>query len=219
MQTGGLGFILGILLALVLALGSFAGIDTSQLEDTASDYGIVPIELSDVLDSLGSGLGLSDSLGGSEDDLYGDTENPVTNVETAQDAADGAGVGSFVDLEALELSFGKVSDYLSVYYVFEEGMASGIAIYDDVLLTVDKSTLAYTGDLFAIDSRDFSLEWSQTIDGIEVECFGYNQEGVGKAIFTDGTYMYGITAVGLGDQPEYGLSIADLTVLIDALVK
>ncbi|MBR2836168.1 MAG: hypothetical protein IKE43_10755 [Coriobacteriales bacterium] len=218
MNISGTGLLLGILLALIISLGSCVGIDTSQIEDTAADYGIVPIELSDVLGSFDYGTA-SNSSGypryEESDDDFDSIVITTVSVQTAQEAADGAGVGSFVAFEDLEgLSLTNTSNF----YYYENNRADAIAFYDGIVLFVDKATYDYDGTV-ANDDRDFSLEWSQSINGISVDCYGYNKEEVCKATFTDGTYLYGIVAYGPDDNIEAGLSLADLAVLVNALVK
>ncbi|MBR2836159.1 MAG: hypothetical protein IKE43_10710 [Coriobacteriales bacterium] len=219
METGGMALLLSILLALILALGSCTGIDTSQIEEAADDLGIAPAELSDIFGDLGGGFdydGYSLYSDDSDDDIFGDYETETETADSAQEAAEGAGFESFVAPGDFDLSLGESS---SAHYFYQDGLASGIFFYDELVVFIDKADLGSVDAITDTDDREFSLEWSQTISGFQIKCFGYDKESVCKATFTDGDYYYMIDAMASDDDLESGLSIADLTAIINALTK
>ena len=203
MQVGGAAALLGIILGLVLSLGSCAGIDTTPIEDLADGLGVEPIAI-----PLGD-MGGADDL--DWDDM--DFETPWTAVETAEEAAEGAGVETFPDFMNLETS----NQPESAYYYYEVDHAQAIVFYDGFAAFVDKAVYAGVDDI-ADDDRSFDLTWSETVDGIAIECSGLREGEICKAIFVNGDYVYSIDVLGYDDDPDKGISAEDLALIVSAML-
>ena len=202
MQIGIAG-ILAILLGLALTLGSCAGVNTSQIEDLADGLGIEPVDI--------SFAGSSEEDDFSWDDL--DLATTWVMVDTAEECAEGAGVGTFPDIKSIEIGRGAPD----VSYAYEEGHAQAVCFYPGFFLFVDKALYA-NADSIVGDDRTFDLEWTVTIKGIEVACSGYEEGVTCNAIFADGNCVYSIQAIGPDDNPNQGLNATELEAFVTALL-
>ena len=197
-MQAGVGVVLGAIIALLLSLGSCAGVDTSQIEQYANSLGIGPVEVP------------FEGMTG-EDDM--DAEIGWKYAESAEECAEGAGFATFPALEDLGLDLGEPS----VSYYYQDGHAQAFYIATDLAVFVDKAL--YTGvDDISMDDRPFNLEWTETIEGVDVDCFGDQEGMVCKAIFANGDCVYSITAFGPDDDLNRGLSSEDLAILVTALL-
>ena len=138
--------------------------------------------------------------------------NPWTEVNTAEEAADGAGVGYFmVPEENTETSFGPVNWF---GFQYMEGIAEADGAIGASELTVRKGLKQDTEDVSG-DYTEYALEWTVEADGWQVACFG-NEEGKAmKAIWVSDNFSYSIMVRGQGDAYDtYGLDGETISALV-----
>lgn len=136
--------------------------------------------------------------------------NPWTDVGSAEEAAKGAGIGSFVIAEDPVIDLGENFERT---YRCMDGIAEARLEYPASALTVRKGTNAEDGDISG-DYTDYSETWTQDVDGIEVTCFGNWEGDASKSIWNvDGMY-YSIVAEGLGGDDDFGLNAERLTEMV-----
>ena len=138
--------------------------------------------------------------------------NPWTGATTADEAAEGAGVGYFaVPEENAETARGPVNWYGFRYmeHIAEADGAIGVAE-----LTVRKGLRQDTQDVSG-DYTEYALEWTVEADGWQVTCFG-NEEGKAmKAIWLSDNFSYSIMVRGQGDAYDtYGLDDETIAALV-----
>ena len=135
-----------------------------------------------------------------------------TKAESTDEAGEKAGVGLFL-CDPQGTSLGAV---INADYSYTEGAAEahyGIAAVD---LYVHKGLNSKYGGDVSLDDNKYANEWTQTVAGKEVKCFGNREGEATKTIWTDGDYDYAVLAYGAGGDTDYGLNAEDLaTVLAD----
>ena len=72
------------------------------------------------------------------------------------------------------------------------------------------------GDV-SFDSTPYAYNWTQDVDGQQVQCFGNREGEATKTIWTDGEYNYAVLAYGAGGDDDYGLSPEDVAIMVNAL--
>ena len=150
--------------------------------------------------------------------------NPWTSVETAQEAADGAGVGSFeVPADGTQSSIGPINWYGYQYmdYLAEADGAIGAAE-----LTVRKGInaekapedVSYDGNDVSGDYTEYAYTWDMDVDDWKVTCFGNEDGKTMKAIWQSDNFSYSIMVRGQGDLHDtFGLGSDDTTAIIKAV--
>ena len=141
--------------------------------------------------------------------------NPWSDVNSAEEAAAGAGIDSFILPEGVEIGLGTVD--FTVYRCMD-GLAEAIDEFPAVEMTIRKGTaeVAEDGDISG-DYGQYKKSWTQNIKGLEVTCFGNREGDATKTIWESGDYCYSITAYGLGGDDDFGLSADDLNSLINSM--
>lgn len=143
--------------------------------------------------------------------------NPWSDVGTADEAADGAGIDNFSAAEGVEISLGTVKPEV---YRYMDGMAEAripIAAVDMIIRKARPDT-GVKGDVSG-DYNEYNHFWNKEIDGAEVKCFGNREGEATKTIWTSGNYCYCILAYGAGGDDDFGLSEADLETLVKAIMN
>ena len=133
-----------------------------------------------------------------------------TKAASTDEAGEKAGVGLFL-VDPQGTSLGPVTN---ADYSYTEGAAEahyGIAAVELFVRKGLNST--YNGDV-SLDDNKYANEWTQTVAGKEVKCFGNREGEATKTIWTDGDYDYAILAYGAGGDTDYGLSADDLATVI-----
>ena len=138
--------------------------------------------------------------------------NPWTEVKTAEEAADGAGVGYFtVPEENTETTRGPVNWY---GFQYMEGIAEADGAIGAAELTVRKGLKQDTEDVSG-DYTEYALEWTVESDGWQVTCCGNEENKAMKAIWLSDNFSYSILVRGQGDLCDtYGLDEAAIDTLV-----
>ena len=141
--------------------------------------------------------------------------NPWTEAETAEAAAEGAGVGSFqLPENGTETSGGQI-DWEGFQYM--EGLAEADGWIGTAELTVRKG-LAQDFEDPSGDYTEYRHTWEQDAGGLTVLCSG-NVEGMAtKVIWLSDDCSYSINVLGQGDlNDNYGLSPETVEELVSAI--
>ena len=139
--------------------------------------------------------------------------NPWSEVSSAQEAAQGAGIDSFSAPDNVTLSIGEVTD---VAYRCMDGIAEVDLMYPAVEVTIRKGVATEGGDISG-DFNSYANTWDQTLKGLTVTCSGNREGEAAKTIWTRNGMDYSITATGMGGDSDFGLSTDDLNSLINAI--
>ena len=142
-----------------------------------------------------------------------------TECATAEEAAQGAGLDSLVDLNGTEISLGELGTMGSITYRYMDGVAQIFCPAAAVEMSVVKGVVpAGEGDV-SFDSTDYAYNWTQDVDGQEVQCFGNREGEATKTIWTDGEYNYAVLAYGAGGDTDYGLQAEDVAIMVNAVMQ
>ena len=139
--------------------------------------------------------------------------NPWSDVESAEEAAKGAGIDSFVIAEDPGLDLGQLFERT---YRCMDGIAEARLEYPASALTVRKGTIAEEGDISG-DYTEYANTWTQDVNGIEVTCFGNREGDATKSIWTVDNMHFSIVAEGLGGDEDFGLNAERLTAMVSSI--
>lgn len=142
--------------------------------------------------------------------------NPWQTAESAEAAAEGAGIDGLEIPEDTEISLGtiKVDEYR-----YMDGIAEADIPIAAVEMTIRKGradAAAESGDISG-DYNTYAREWTQNIKGLEVKCFGNREGEATKTIWSLDDTLFSITAYGAGGDDDFGLSADDLSSLINGI--
>ena len=129
---------------------------------------------------------------------------------STDEAGEKGGVGLFL-VDPSGTSLGPV---INADYCFTEGAAEAHYGVAAVELYVRKGLNSYYGGDVSLDENEYAHEWTQTVAGKEVKCFGNREGEATKTIWTDGEYDYAVLAYGAGGDTDYGLNADDLATLL-----
>ena len=141
--------------------------------------------------------------------------NPWSDVESAEEAAKGAGIDSFVIAEDPGIDLGKNFERT---YRCMDGIAEARLEYPASALTVRKgnSTYAEEGDISG-DYTEYANTWTEDVNGIEVTCFGNREGDASKSSWTVDDMYFSIVAEGLGGDEDFGLNAERLTAMVSSI--
>ena len=139
--------------------------------------------------------------------------NPWSDVGSAEEAAKGAGIDSFVIAEDPGLDLGQLFERT---YRCMDGIAEARLEYPASALTVRKGTKAEEGDISG-DYTEYANTWTQDVNGIEVTCFGNREGDAAKSIWTVDNMYFSIVAEGLGGDQDFGLNAERLTAMVNSI--
>ena len=139
--------------------------------------------------------------------------NPWSDVESAEEAAKGAGIDSFVIAEDPGLDLGQLFEKT---YRCMDGIAEARLEFPASALTVRKGTKAEEGDISG-DYTEYANTWTQDVNGIEVTCFGNREGDAAKSIWTVDNMYFSIVAEGLGGDQDFGLNAERLTAMVSSI--
>ena len=141
--------------------------------------------------------------------------NPWSDVESAEEAAKGAGIDSFVIAENPGIDLGENFERT---YRCMDGIAEARLEYPASALTVRKgnSTYAEEGDISG-DYTEYANTWTEDVNGIEVTCFGNREGDASKSIWTVDDMYFSIVAEGLGGDEDFGLNAERLAAMVSSI--
>ena len=139
--------------------------------------------------------------------------NPWSDVGSAEEAAKGAGIDSFVIAEDPGLDLGQLFERT---YRCMDGIAEARLEFPASALTVRKGTKAEEGDISG-DYTEYANTWTQDVNGIEVTCFGNREGDAAKSIWTVDNMYFSIVAEGLGGDQDFGLNAERLTAMVSSI--
>ena len=141
--------------------------------------------------------------------------NPWTEVETAEEAAEGAEVGYFMlPEENTETTGGEIHWFA---YLYMEHLAEADGVIGSADLTVRKGLNQESEDVSG-DLTEYAYTWTQTTEDWEVTCFGNEEGQVMKAIWLSDNFSYSIMVRGQGDiYDTYGLDAEAIEALVAAI--
>jgi len=139
--------------------------------------------------------------------------NPWSDVGSAEEAAKGAGIDSFVIAEDPGLDLGELFERT---YRCMDGIAEARLEYPASALTVRKGTIAEEGDISG-DYTEYANTWTQDVNGIEVTCFGNREGDAAKSIWTVDNMYFSIVAEGLGGDQDFGLNAERLAAMVSSI--
>ena len=150
-----------------------------------------------------------------EEDSGEGSINPWSEAESAEKAADGAGVGYFMVPEnGTETSGGPV-DILGFRYM--KGIAEADGAIGTAEMTIRKGLKQDTEDVSG-DYTAYPYAWTQEVDGWEVYCLGNEDGRTMKAIWLSDNFSYSIVIRGQGDLAEtYGIDADAVAALVSAI--
>lgn len=141
--------------------------------------------------------------------------NPWSDVASADEAAQGAGLDAFTLPEGDIADMGKPFE---ITYRCTDGMAQARLEFPAAAITVrTSSSEGVEGPDITGDYNTYAHEWTEEIDGVAVTCAG-NREGESTKTFwsTDGLY-HSLVAEGLGGDENFGLTSERIAVFIEAM--
>ena len=140
--------------------------------------------------------------------------NPWTEAKTAEEAAEGAGVGNFnVPEDKTETKAGEI-----VWSAFRymEGIAEAEGLIGSAELTVRKGLKEYED--VSGDYTEYAHEWTQELGDLKINCFGNEEGKTMKAVWVTDNFSYSIMVRGQGDEYDtYGIEADALEVLAGAI--
>lgn len=154
------------------------------------------------------------------DEEYQVRKNPLVEVDTAQDAAKGAGFDGFSDGAA---SLARLGDTYQEYFITSPGHCSAEIVYEgpNVDVAVHKGLRdAYElpeeyDDIFYDDGSEYAHTWTQEVGDVTLTCCGNREGAASKALWTKDGYDYVVYSFDLTfEDASYGLSEADLADLV-----
>ena len=150
--------------------------------------------------------------------------NPWTSVETAQEAAEGAGMGYFeVPADGTQSSIGPINWY---GYQYMEYLAEADGAVGAAELTVRKGInaerapedVSYDGNDVSGDYTEYAYTWEMDVDDWKVTCFGNEDGKTMKAIWKSDNFSYSIMVRGQGDLYDtFGLGSDDTAAIVKAV--
>ncbi|MBP3853556.1 MAG: hypothetical protein J6D18_03195 [Erysipelotrichaceae bacterium] len=131
--------------------------------------------------------------------------------DSAQEAAEKAGLDHFQPAEGLDISLGTIQPFS---YLYGDGLVKADIVVSKTQMYILKGTASfYDGDV-SLDSFDYPHSWTQQVGDIEVTCYGNTKGKAVKTIWTKGDAAYAVDAYGK-DGKEDGLNAEDITKLVN----
>ena len=141
--------------------------------------------------------------------------NPWTDVASAAEAADGAGVGYFeVPEKGTQIGVGPV-DIEAFRCMKGIAQANGYAGAAELMI---RKGLKQDGEDVSGDYTNYAHQWTQEIDVWTVKCFGNEDGKAMKVIWCSDNFSYCIYVRGQGDvRDSFGLGADDVAALVNAI--
>lgn len=138
--------------------------------------------------------------------------NPWSEFDTAEKAAENAKLEVF-KLADTEISLGKLN--VSVYRSME-GMIELIVEFPASRMTLRKAVYVGDGDASGVYTT-YKNTWTQTVDGVELNCEGNREGAAAKTTWVNGNFMYSIFVEPGGGEDDFGLTADDLAAVVRAI--
>ena len=141
--------------------------------------------------------------------------NPWSDVASADEAAQGAGLDAFTLPEGDIADMGKPFE---ITYRCMDGMAQARLEFPAAAITVrTSSSEGVEGADITGDYNTYAYEWTEEIDGVTVTCAG-NREGESTKTFWSANGLYhSLVAEGLGGDEDFGLTSERIAVFVEAM--
>ena len=141
-----------------------------------------------------------------------------TQAKTAEEACEGAGLDSLADLNGTKITLGVLGEMGAVTYRYMDGVVQIFCPAAAVEMSVIKGRIpsGIDGDV-SMDSAPYKYEWTQDVDGQEVNCFGNREGEADKTTGTAVDYNYVILVYCAGGEQDYGISAADVATMVNAV--
>ena len=141
--------------------------------------------------------------------------NPWSEADSAEAAAEGAGVGYFELPENNTNTSGGPVSFTSFHYM------KGLAHADGFIGTAElvaRTGLKQDGEDVSGDYTTYKFDWTEELDGIQVKCFGQEKGKTMKAVWVTDNFSYCILVRGQGDiQDVYGIDADAVIALVSAI--
>lgn len=142
----------------------------------------------------------------------GDTANPWTDVDSAQAAGEGSGVGSFAVPDSVSVGNLVISGPTFRYMA---NIAEAQYASSDAKITIRKGQNV-SGQEFTGDHNSYNASWSTTVNGIEVSCQGSSDSTANLAQWSEGGHSFCILFTDSTD-PENGMSADELATMVSSI--
>ena len=141
--------------------------------------------------------------------------NPWHEAATAEEAAAGAGIGSFA------LPQGAIADLgapFAITYRYMDGMAEARYEFGASAVTARTAKIAADGSFdISGDYNTYKYEWTETIANSPIACAGNREGDSTKTYWGEGGVAHSVVAQGLGGDEDFGLNVERLTVIEEAM--
>ena len=138
-----------------------------------------------------------------------------TTVKTADEAAKGAGIGTFGVMETIEID---KTTYKDPAFSYAEGVASANYETGAIGVIVRKADGKHTAPLTDRDYAEFAETWTKTYEDLDVTLYGPAKGAATVVTWKDGTAEYGVTYQGLGGE-EVTMDSDDVEAIVEGIKK
>lgn len=135
------------------------------------------------------------------------------DVADAEAAAKGAGIEQFDVPESITI--GNIT-FTNPKFSYAGGVAQALYESGAAGLFVRKGEGAYTAPLTDRDKSEFTSEWTESYDGLDVTLYGATQAEATVMTWADGTANYGVTYQGLGGE-ELSMNDSESAAVVKAV--
>ena len=123
--------------------------------------------------------------------------NPWHEVTTAEEAAQGAGVGTFAVIDGVTLSGGTVGPW---HYQYMKNVAQASAELGETDRVLVRKSVGLEGTELSGDYTDYAISWTQNIKGLTVDCSGDEEGKANVVTWAVEDHAYCIVGPGLTES-------------------
>ena len=199
-----------------IAACTFVCVALMALVACSSNAATTSSQASSSSDSAASASAAPGSASGGEAQMA----NPWSDSEDAAQTAKGAGIDGFTVPDVVQLSVGDVAVQ---QFRFMEGIAEADASLIesdgatvDARIIVRKGALVDGGDISG-DYNEYAHQWTQSIDEVNLTCFGAQESMARKVIWSNGDYLFSIVIDPHQADELPGLDPSDTETLVKAI--
>lgn len=136
-----------------------------------------------------------------------------TDVDTAEEAASGAGFDKFGVVDKITIGD---TEYKDPRFSYAGGVAQAMYEAPATAIFIRKGVGTYSVPLSDSQLDTFAARWFKVYEGTEVTCYGPAQGAVAVATWTDGVKSYGMTFMGLGGE-DVTMDSDDLATIVKGI--